>query len=223
MKRYFLFMIGLIVMVTAGACQGSGKVPEMAQVKPVAETKNDLDHFSADIKIPPVLPRTIQEPLLMKGWIALYNRQDPVGLWDGYIISGRQLAEYVIEQEVEVKWNTNPSYTGSWVDRSGTGNVYITPEFKDQTEGQMTRLIEILAHELFHRTAPFGKVSTTLYEEYWAFYTGAYVAGIGQAMFYYTNPLNSASLETWFVYQNRGSYPKKFDRYPEEINPLAWE
>jgi hypothetical protein len=223
-----ILITSLIVLLAVAGCgmagsQPGGNVPEMALADTGGEPSPDLGEISAEMPIPPALPNTIQDPLLMQGWIALYNRTDTVELWDGYSTSGRQLAQFVIDQAVVVGWNTNPSYSGSWVDRSGTGNVYITPEIRGQADGQMTALVELLAHELFHRTAPFGQVEVTQYEEYWAFYAGAYVAGKSQAEFYYTNPLNAASLANWFEHHNRGGYPERLDPYPANVSEVIGE
>jgi hypothetical protein len=216
-----IILISIIVLLATAGCRASGNAPEMETAGAVGRAQPVLDEISTGLVIPAALPETITDPLLMQGWITLYNRQDAIELWDGATISGRQLALYVIDQSVEITWNRSKKHNGSWVDRGKTGIVYIDPEIRTQADGQLTSLVELLAHELFHHTTPFGQQKDTLYEEYWSFYAGAYIAGVGEGRFFYTNPLNNASLEEWFKENNHSNYLKKYERYPVDIASFA--
>jgi hypothetical protein len=70
-----------------------------------------------------------------------------------------------------------------------------------------------LAHELYHRTQPFGPVVSSLYEEYWAYYVGAKIAHIEWLKFDGYDPDIGACLRAWFVDHAHMKYLAK-DIYP---------
>jgi hypothetical protein len=219
-----LYIISLIVVLTTTGCQNS----QMTTHKAARETKLDINaaveamQLPADTIKPDTLPTTIQDPILLEGWIHLYNQQQTCELWDGYTLTGQQLAQYVVDYDVVITWNTDPANgDGSWIDRGGTDNIYVNPGLKERNENQMTRLVGTLAHEIFHRTTPFDQVADTLYEEYWAFYVGSCVSGQAQAGFYFTNPQSSASLKLWFETNNHSSYLNDYALYPENVIAMS--
>jgi len=219
-----LVIISLIVVLTLTGCQSSQltanqKAPE-ARLD-VNTTVNSLQ-LPDEIVIPETLPATINDPILLEGWIRLYNRTQTCELWDGSTLTGQQLAQYVIDLAVVITWNTDPAYgESSWVDRGGTDNVYINPGLKEENEMQMTRLVSTLAHEIFHHATPFGQEADTLYEEYWAHYVGSCVSGRGQAGFNYYNPLSPDNLTLWFKANDRSDYLDEFEMYPANVVALS--
>ena len=219
-----LYIISLIIVLTTTGCQST----QMTANKAAHETKLDINtqleamQLPADILVPDTLPTTIQDPILLEGWITLYNRQQTYELWDGYTLSGQQLAQYIVDNAIVIAWNTDPAYgESSWVDRGETGSIYINPGLKEENDMQMIRLVGTLAHEIFHRTSPFNQVKNTLYEEYWAFYVGSKVSGKAQADFNYSNPLSPASLKLWFEASNLSDYLDEFALYPENVVALS--
>jgi hypothetical protein len=219
-----LHIISLIVILTLTGCQDT---PMMANSK-AYETRLDINaeinamHLPSGTLIPDTLPTTIQDPVLLAGWISLYNQTKTCALWDGYTLSGQQLAQYILDQAIVIAWNTDPAFSqSSWVDRGETGNIYINPVLKEENEAQMVQLVGTLAHEIFHSTTPFAQVAPTLYEEYWAFYAGSCVSGWAQADFNSFNPLSPSSLKNWFEYNNRSNYLDEYDMYPENMVALS--
>jgi hypothetical protein len=223
MKKIFYF-ISLMVVLTTTGCQSS----QMTAHKAARETKLDLNaeveamQLPAGTLIPATLPTTIQDPILLKAWITLYNHTKSCELWDGSTLSGQQLAQYVVDNNVTITWNTDPAYgESSWVDRGETDKVFINPGLQVGNEDQMIRLVGTMAHEMFHRTTPFGQEADTLYEEYWAFYVGSCVSGRGQAGFHYYNPQSPDSLTLWFKAYNRSDYLDEFEMYPDNVVALS--
>jgi hypothetical protein len=72
--------------------------------------------------------------------------------------------------------------------------VYVTPSKR----GDLPSLTSTLAHEIFHRTQPFGPVGNTRYQEYWAFLVGARVAHTDWPSFEGYHPLDPDQLNVWF-------------------------
>ncbi len=211
-----IFLVSLIGILTTTGCQNS---PMTAR-----ETRLDINaavkamKLPADFVVPAALPTTIQDPLLLKGWIYLYNSTKTCQLWDGSTLSGRQLAQYVIDHAVVITWNTNPAYSeDSWVDRGKTDIVYLNPELQKPGDTQMLSMVVVMSHEIFHRTTPFNQVGDTLYEEYWAFNVSSCVSGRAQGDFIHFNPLSAKSLTLWFESSNRSNYLDDFGLYPENM------
>ena len=223
MNKIFYF-ISLIVVLTTTGCQSS----RMTTNKAARKTKLDINavveamQLPADMVMPETLPTTIQDPILLEGWIRLYHRTQTCELWDGTSLTGQQLAQYVVDHAVTITWNTDPAYgESSWVDRGETDNVYINPGLQKSTEMQMVNLVGTLAHEMFHRTTPFNQEEDTLYEEYWAFYVGSCVSGKAQADFSHFNPLSTANLKLWFEANNRSDYLGTFAPYPQAVVAMS--
>jgi hypothetical protein len=219
-----IFFISLIAVLTTSGCQNS----QMVALAAAPETKLDITaeveamHLPADLIVPAILPTTIEDPILLEGWIRLYNRTQTCKLWDGYSLSGQQLAQYILDHGVVITWNTDPVYGEiSWTDRGVTGNIYINPELKESYEMRMVNLVGTMAHETFHRTTPFGQVEDTLYEEYWAFYVGACVSGQANADYDHFNPLSPDSLRKWFKYNSRDGYLDDYPLYPQSVAAMA--
>ena len=216
-----IFFISLIAIITLTGCQNNQTTNNQAPREIELNTQIEAMQLPADFVVPATLPTTITDPVLMEGWITLYNQTKSYELWNGTSLSGQQLAQYILDNNIIITWNTNPAYSGSWVDRGETGNIYINPELKDANEAQMTRLVGTLAHEIFHSTTPFSQVEDTLYEEYWAFYVGSKVSGKAQADFNSFNPEAPASLKLWFETNNRSDYLDELEMYPENIVAIS--
>jgi hypothetical protein len=217
-----LYLISLIVVLTLTSCQSSLMTNHTVarEIQPEINTAVKAIQLPVDIAVPETLPTTIQDPILLEGWIRLYNSTQNCELWDGYSLTGQELAQYVVDQAVVITWNTSPIYIGSWVDRDNTKIIFINPDLKEETEMQMINLVGEISHEIFHDLTPFNQKGDTLYEEYWAFYVGACVSGQSLKSFY-THPMSSGSLTQWFKANNRGNYLGEYEMYPGDLVAIS--
>jgi hypothetical protein len=83
-------------------------------------------------------------------------------------------------------------------------------------QGDMPSLISTLAHEIFHRTQPFGPVRSTRFEEYWAFLIGARVSKSAWPTFGAFDPLNPEQLNLW-LQLNGLAYYFQYPEYPAGV------
>jgi hypothetical protein len=139
----------------------------------------------------------IPDPMLLEAWTRLDQHHDPIQLWDGRALTGHDLAQYLLEHAIPVVWDTEQvcnsgacsllycaSEICAYEDREP---IYVSPaEAKD-----MQNLVATLAHEIFHRTQPFGPAPSTQFEEYWAFFVGAQISGASWPTFDGYDPLIS--------------------------------
>ena len=188
-----------------------------------------LDSQPIPLRMPTELPTSIHDPLLMAGWIYLYNQERTFQLWDGSSLSGRMLAEFVFENNITILWGTpdichgiscspkpvctKEPCTGENLEFSP---IYITASLKNVPEGEIIRLVELIAHEIFHHTQPFGFVYDTLFEEYWAFYVGMQVVQNVWGDFDRYNSRNNACLKLWFMEHGLTVY-FGIDPYPQSM------
>jgi hypothetical protein len=149
---------------------------------------------------------------LLEGWNRLNNHTEPIQLWDGHTLSGHELAQYVLDYAIPIVWGSpdvcggdscSKRYCRGEVctydnDQPGVKPIYINPSLRAKAEGQMDELVDTLAHEIYHRTQPFGSVDDSLYEEYSAYYVGAHISGVRWTNFEDYNPLQPACLVKWF-------------------------
>ena len=189
----------------------------------------------------PVSPETtslqstlIQDALLLEVWTQLYSLHEEVGLWDGSNISGRDLAQFVLDSAIPVVWDTECVCGGSscsvrYFDgelwdfedgQAGADPIYISPLLKDMAEGRLERLVDAMAHEIFHRTQPFGSGRDTQYEEFTAYYVGSHVAHTTSEVFTGYDGLNAASLGQWFIDNGLTAY-SDLALYPQSVAALA--
>ncbi len=177
----------------------------------------------------PVQPTTIQDTVLLEGWTALYNHQEAIQMPDGSTMTGRDLAQFIIDSHIPVLWTpTDDSHQTSYSTIACAGDVctyddgqpgvaplYITSSIKDLGNDRMSQIVERLAHEIYHRMQPFGKVHITLFEEYSAYYLSMQISQATWAQFKGYEVLNPACLTRWFndtnlmyAYQHLGLYPQ---------------
>jgi hypothetical protein len=208
----------------------SGKVSEMT-AGPVSRERiwDYLESQPILISMPAELPASIRDPLLLAGWVYLYNQERKFELWDGSLLSGRMLAQYVLDHNVSILWGSpdichgiscspKPVCAEESCDALDLqlGPIYITASLKKISDGEITKLVDQMAHEIFHYTEPFGWVSDTLFEEYWAFYVGAQVSQSTWADFESYNSRNLACLKLWFM-QHRLTVYFGLDPYPQSM------
>lgn len=192
-----------------------------------------LANLPSDLTVPQVLPSGIQDPILLEAWVRLYNHQEPIQLWDGRTLTGRQLAQYALDHAIPIVWDTGKVCSGGncsvrYCDNGactfddGRGDIkpiYIAPiEAPHSTDMQF--LVGTLAHEIFHRTSPFGPVSDTKFEEYWAFRVGATVGKNAAPNFNGVDPLISGELYIWLL-RNRMTFYYALPEYPASVAGLV--
>jgi hypothetical protein len=173
----------------------------------------------------------IKDADLLESWNTLRSLQNPVSLWNGETVSGAELAQFLLEAQIPVMWGTDEICGGGSCSRQycsmdgdcsfedgkpGIDPIYINPSVRNQTTGKASRLVNELAHEIFHRTQPFGTGPDTQLEEYWAFYVGAQVSGGSYLEFTGIDPLDPPQLQSWFSHPGMQGY-LKLDAYPERI------
>jgi hypothetical protein len=182
--------------------------------------------------VPDRLPRTIHDPLLLAAWVELYNHTDPIPLWEGRTTTGRELAQFLLDQRIPVVWDVDNHCGGSscsvhtltpegWVytdETPAVNPIYVRTSAQTEPSG----LLMILAHEIFHRTEPFGLVRGTKFEEYWAFRVGAAVDPSSWPAFDGYDPMVSGWLFLWLRDNNLGAYYPIPD-YPPSIELLLAE
>jgi len=178
------------------------------------------------VVVPNRLPTQIRDPHLLVAWIELYNHTEPITLWDGRTLTGRDLAQFVFDNEIPVVWDADNVCGGSscsvltctdagcvYAGQSpGVDPLYIRPTL----QGDAVGTLNALAHEIFHRTQPFGVVADTKFEEYWAFRVGNLIAPKTWPVFDGYDPMVSGWLFLWLRDNGMGAYYSLAD-YPPVI------
>ena len=195
-----------ISATTAGAARqvmaGVGRVPDMAVMEGLAPA--------------------IADPALLAAWRHVYQQQAVIQLGGGVAVSGRSLAQFVLDHDIPVVWNTSQLCDGSSCSMLVCTSAHCTygagaPIYiRRQDQVDAPGLTSTLAHEIFHRTQPFGPVGDTRYEEYLAFLVGARVAQTNWPSFEGYNPLDPDQLNVWFR-ENRMPYYLQIPAYPVAV------
>jgi hypothetical protein len=158
----------------------------------------------------PSVPDSLQDEEFIGAWMLLDQNTEPIQLWDGRILTGHDLAQFVDDHDILVRWGSEEICNGNscsqlycvngvctkFHEKLGSNPIYITPTLKGRKD-KMNELVDAMAHEIFHYIQPFGLVDNTVFEEYWANYVGAAVAGKPMKEFDDYQPLNPACLGSW--------------------------
>jgi hypothetical protein len=234
-----LNLLTLIVITTSlilSACQNQPVSIEFIQEMNAGTRlpKIKIDLLPENVIIPQKLPNTVRDELLLTAWVYLYNQNEPFQMWDGSTLTGRQLAQFIIDYKIEVKWGLeeichNNSCTPRPVCQTnqcledykeiGDYPIYIALRYQDTQVEDLPFLAGSLAHETYHHTEPHGKVSSTLFEEYWAFFVGKQISQDKSLDFKGYQPLNPSCLKLWLVQNNRTGY--ELEMYPNSILDLV--
>jgi len=173
-----------------------------------------------------------QDDLLMQGWNYLDTLDDPISLWNGRTLTGKDLAQFVKQNRIPVVWGSADICNGSSCSKlycsmdgqceyedgqAGVDPIYINAGARDQLAGQKARIAAEIAHEGFHRMRLFGKVKATQIEEYWAFYIDAQISKASWPKFNGVEPMDESQLEHWFSMHMMRGY-LKLDAYPAGFN-----
>lgn len=168
----------------------------------------------------------IQDPQLQQAWEQLNSLNETIQLPDGTSITGHDLAQFSLDNNIQINWDENNICNGNscsvrnHLSDSGTYTyndriIYVRLSLK--ADGQMKQLIETMAHEIYHYTEPFGQGGDTLYEEYLAFNISARIAHTSGFDDTCANPLLSSCLKHWFEKHNLMYGYTNFPVYPTSL------
>ena len=219
----------LIVMQTGGFVKAS---PASAAPSAASKMSSRLalrPYVSPEQAIARDLPSLIPDPILRGAWLRLYQQQDPIQLWDSSTVTGRDLAQYLFDHNIPVVWDTGNVCSNSSCSikhchadgcvydegKPGVEPIYILPAYLTDPSG----LVGTLAHEIFHRTQPFGAVPTTRFEEYWAFVIAAHLSTTDALVFSGYDSLYPGDLTLWINENRIGAY-LALPEYPASVIPL---
>ena len=166
----------------------------------------------------------IQDPQLVAAWESLDAIQTTALDWKNQSLTGHELAQFLLERSIPVQFDFDEKCHGSSCSirycagtvcdfedgNPGVDPIYISMKLK----GDPDRLVRALAHEIYHRTEPFGNVRDTLFEEYWAYATESQIVKTEQEIFTGYDPRNPEDLARWFAV-NQAGYYIGFDLYSE--------
>ena len=171
-----------------------------------------------DLVVPARLPAGIHDAELLEAWVRLYTHTDPIRLWDGASLTGRGLAEFLRDHNIPLVWGTDQDCGGGSCsvqtcvlgqdvcayanDASGLAPIYV----RAAERGHMAAVVDTLAHEIFHRTQPFGAVRDTRFEEYWAFRIEYQINAESWLTFGAYEPLDPNHLSLWLRDNNLPQY-----------------
>jgi hypothetical protein len=225
--------IGLVVLTSALWLAWQlrpAKAADAAPAPKAAERTVDLSFLPADLIIPPALPAGLEDPILLEAWVRLYNHSEPIELWDGTLMSGRVLAQALVDQAIPLVWDVQGVCRNGSCSRQfcaedtcgyedgqpGVDPIYIYPPHA----AQMDTLVATLAHESFHRLQPFGPVHDSRFEEFWACRLSAAFDPHSGFQFDGYDPLVAGYLVLWIRDNGLAPYYALPD-YPAGFDPAA--
>jgi hypothetical protein len=222
-------LFSLAAMSIVGGSVLSAASPQSAQ--PLAPRQaGSAPRSQADDGAAVQLPAAITDPLLLAAWQRVYQQTELIQPTGSVAVSGRSLAQFVREQAIPVLWDTHNVCSGgscSVLDCGRQGCAYtskqpgVLPIYIARSQGDDRQsLTRTLAHEIFHRTQPFGRVLGTRYEEYWAFRVGARIAQADWPVFGQYDPLDPDHLNLW-IRENRLDYYFQLPAYPQAVAGLV--
>jgi hypothetical protein len=203
-----LIVIALSVIISQSACAPKAAAPEVSLEVP--RPTLDLKDLPPILEIPSVLPTTIQDTKLLGAWIRLYNRPGPIFQWDGSLLTGKGMAQLILDQAIPVVWDTQKNCSGYGCSVCYCGDhtctfdgeypvadpIYIDPALKADPNA----LLGTLTHEIYHRMEPFGGVRDTLFEEYSAYAVETQITHAAWPVFGIFDPLVPDQIIQWFKF-----------------------
>jgi len=224
-KKNFTLSLALAIVFLVAVSGGSMDGIQVVEASSAASARlpQEFIHLlPAGMSVPDRLPATIDDPILLTGWVYLYNQQEVLRVWEGESLTGREIANSVIDQGVTIQWNTKNECNGSSCterpvcrldsscpaagDNRGHVDIVIAKRYQDRKTLDLSRLAGTIAHEMIHYLMPFGGADDTLYEEYWAFTVGAQIYKQSGLDFEGFNPLRESCLKIWFKTNDRDYY-----------------
>jgi hypothetical protein len=225
-KNFFYLALVIITLLSVPATTVSAKtnaLPEQYQ-----------NLLPAGYNILETLPTAITDPLLLTGWVYLYNQEAPITRWDGQVVSGRMLAQYIADQQVAVRWDTKNECNGSscsprpkckaglckLFQKGSSSPILVATAYLNPEKMNIAELAGTLAHESIHHMLPFGNVSDTVYEEFWAFTIGNTISKATWLDYEGYNPLKAICLQDWIGANSLQSY-SGLSLYPAAVETSA--
>jgi hypothetical protein len=174
----------------------------------------------------------IDNPQILEGFRYLQNQKEPIQIGDETVLSGEQMAQFLIKAQIPVVWGSEDICGGScsrlFCDqqercdyndgRPGIDPIYLNPAIQAQKVGMKKRVAGELAHEILHRMRLFGNGRVSVLEEYWAFYTGAKISQTAKPVFEGVDPKDPQQLTTWFMVNGLAGY-LDLPLYPGMVAP----
>ena len=173
-------------------------------------------------------PNTIQDAVLQQAWEQLNTLSEPVQLADGASISGHDLAQFILKNNIAIEWDENnvceesscsvryhiPGETAYTHDGEP---IYMRVALKALAEENMNTLVSSMAHEIYHYTEPFGQVDDSLYEEYQAFNLAARITHTPGMEDTCDNPMQPECLKQWLEKHNILYGYTQIQEYPPNL------
>lgn len=209
----------LILIFSANACSS---LPQNTDHTSILEAS--IGYLPIGTAIPVQLPTTITDPQLLAALIHLNNQDNPITIWDGSVWTGRSLAQFVLDNHIPVDWSTpdicrfsctiRPICEDASCPRKNEMDypIYLDPALKTAS---IQRIAGALAHEIFHHTEPFGKVRSSLFEEYWAFKIGDSLSGSSWVPLVAGDEYKPTCLRSWFFNNIAETY--ELAEFPQEF------
>jgi hypothetical protein len=230
MKKLIFLLSLILVVIFLITSQPATAVAQLAGSFQTTDAPLSQEYFNllpAGYTIPKTLPSNIHDPLLLTGWIYIYNQTHPIRTWNGETLTGRMMAQYVLNEQVTIQWNTINECSGysctkrpSAREACNASPILIALSLQSQGSVKINQLVGAMAHEIYHHMLPFGNILDTMFEEYWAYSTGEQIS-----MVYWMNtanydPMKSACLKQWFQVK-KIDYYDGFDAYPQGVGDAA--
>jgi hypothetical protein len=227
MKKTYFFYLALVIVTLLS-------IPaRTVSAKTSGLPEQYLRMLPAGSNLPDALPTTITDPLLLTGWVYLYNQEAAINRWDGQTVSGKAIAQYIADQQVVVRWDMKNECSGSsctprpkcktglckmFQKSANSSPILVATAYLDPARMNIAELAGTLAHESIHHMLPFGSVLDTVYEEYWAFTVGNTISGATWLDFEGYIPLKAVCLRDWVGANGLQSY-NSLQLYPAAVEP----
>src|SRR3990170_3767681 len=159
MKIILIFTVLISLSLTVILKAASHLKVELDQVYEMPVASNLPDTYRSLLpetyEVPDQLPATIQDPLLLAAWVYLYNQTEAITIHNAVTVSGRSLAEYVLERKVPVTWSSDEICRGNscsfrpicrdaeCIAKTRTNKVntlYLSPRYNEATREMLPNL-----------------------------------------------------------------------------------
>lgn len=110
--------------------------------------------------------------------------------------------------------------SGVWVyddGKPGVDPIYLNMSILKLDDNRLDRTIESMAHEIYHRTEPYGKADSSLYEEFSAYFISTHISGATWTNIEAYDPRKPACLTRWFNDRNLMYGYEGIDPYPASV------
>lgn len=212
-------VLGFTLICLAG-CQMLTSNPTAAQAAVEADPAAAIQ---AEAQSP-----AIQDEMILAGWNQLHAMKETFQVADGIVLNGEALAQFLLESQIPVVWDSEGLCGGSSCSRQfctldgdcsfedgqpGIDPIYLNDAIRLQSSGAMERLVRELGHEAFHRMRVFGLGKITQIEEFWAFNLDTQLVKADYPDFNGVDPQDPEQLAGWFTSHRMMGY-LRLDPYP---------